>query len=117
MARSILIVDDHPGFRAQARRLLDCEGYRVIGEAVDCGNAYDRAVDLAPEVVLVDVNLPDGNGFELARKLSEIDAAPLVILTSSRDAAELEPCVSASPVRGFIPKAELSRTTIENLLP
>ncbi|HET6831466.1 MAG TPA: response regulator transcription factor [Solirubrobacterales bacterium] len=117
MDRSVLIVDDHPGFRAQARRLLACEGYRVIGEAADCGTAYECALRLAPEVALVDVHLPDGTGFELAQRLRAMDAAPLVILISSRDSAELEPCVSASPARGFIAKAELSRTTIEDLLP
>jgi DNA-binding NarL/FixJ family response regulator len=116
MGRSILLVDDHLGFRAQARRLLACEGYRVVGEAGDCGGALGRARDLDPEVALVDVHLPDGNGFELAERLCAIDDGPEVILISSRDRAELEPCVSESPARGFIAKAELSRTAIEDLL-
>jgi DNA-binding NarL/FixJ family response regulator len=117
MARTVLIVDDHPGFRAQAHRLLACEGYRVVGEAGDCGTALERARALAPELALVDVHLPDGSGFELAVQLCGMEAGPVVILISSRDCAELEPCVSSCPARGFIPKAELSRTAIEDLLP
>ena len=116
ISRSVLLVDDHPGFRAQAGRLLICEGYSVIGEAGDCGTAIERAHALAPEIALVDIHLPDGTGFELAERLCAIADGPAVILISSRDRAELEPCVSESPALGFIPKADLSRTAIDDLV-
>ena len=112
----MLVVDDHAGFRAHARRLLECEGYRVVGEAGDCASALLAARELEPELALVDVHLPDADGFELASRLGSLEAPPAVVLTSSRDGAELEPCVSASGARGFVAKAELSREAIEELL-
>jgi DNA-binding NarL/FixJ family response regulator len=116
MSISVLIVDDHPGFRVQARRLLEREGYRVVGEAGDCSSALEAARSLAPELALVDVCLPDGDGFELASRLTALSEPPAVVLTSSHDAAELEPCISDSGARGFLPKAELSGARIEELL-
>jgi DNA-binding NarL/FixJ family response regulator len=116
MGASILIVDDHPGFRAQARRLLESEGYRVVGEAGDCTSAVEAARALVPELALVDVYLPDGYGFELASRLRALMEPPAVLLTSSRDGAELEPRVSECGACGFVPKAELSRDAIERAL-
>jgi DNA-binding NarL/FixJ family response regulator len=116
MGASVLIVDDHSGFRAQARRLLECEGYRVIGEAGDVASALEAARALEPELALVDVYLPDGDGFELTTRLVALDAAPAVVLTSSHDGADLAGCVEGSGARGFVPKAELSREAIEELL-
>jgi DNA-binding NarL/FixJ family response regulator len=116
MGTSVLIVDDHAGFRAHARRLLECEGYRVVGEAVDCASAVLAAEKLGPELALVDVYLPDGDGFELTLRLVGLAAPPAVVLTSSRDGAELEPCVAECGARGFVPKSELSRETIEEQL-
>ena len=116
MGVRVLVVDDHAGFRAHARRLLECEGYRVVGEAGDCASALVAARELEPELALVDVHLPDADGFELASRLGSLEAPPAVVLTSSRDGAELEPCVSASGARGFVAKAELSREAIEELL-
>jgi DNA-binding NarL/FixJ family response regulator len=113
---SVLIVDDHAGFRAQARRLLEFEGYRVVGEAGDAASALEAARELRPEVALVDVHLPDANGFELTVWLGAVPDPPAVVLTSSRDGAGLEPCVSDSGARGFVPKSELSRDAIEELL-
>jgi DNA-binding NarL/FixJ family response regulator len=112
----LLIVDDHAGFRAQARRLLELEGYRVVGEAADSASAFEAARELQPELVLVDVHLPDANGFELAAWLGTLPDSPAVVLTSSRDGAGLEPCVSECGARGFVPKSELSRDAIEELL-
>jgi DNA-binding NarL/FixJ family response regulator len=116
MGASVLIVDDHSGFRAGARRLLENEGYRVIAEADDCASALRAARALEPELALVDVHLPDGNGVELSFRLLALAASPLVILVSSRDGAEVEPCVGECGACGFIPKAELSRESIEELL-
>jgi DNA-binding NarL/FixJ family response regulator len=116
MGTRVLIVDDHAGFRAHARRLLECEGYRVVGEAGDCASAILAAEEFAPELALVDVYLPDGDGFELTMRLVGLADPPAVVLTSSRDGAELEPCVSECGARGFVPKSELSRDSIEGAL-
>jgi DNA-binding NarL/FixJ family response regulator len=115
MGASVLIVDDHAGFRAQARRLLESEGYRVVGEAGDCASAFQAARELEPELALVDVYLPDGDGFELASRLAVLTDPPTVILISSREGAGLESCVSESGASGFVPKSELSRDAIEEL--
>jgi len=116
MGERVLIVDDHAGFRGHARRLLECERYRVVGEAADCAAALAAARSLRPELVLVDVHLPDGNGFELAERLAALEEPPVVVLTSSRDGADLHAQVLESCARGFVPKAELSRETIEELV-
>ena len=116
MGTSVLIVDDHGGFRAHARRLLECEGYSVIGEAEDCASAVEAAQALHPQLALVDVHLPDADGFKLTSLLGSLAYPPAVVLTSSRDGTELEPCVSACGARGFVPKADLCRDAIEELL-
>lgn len=106
---SVLIVDDHAGFRATARRLLEAEGYTVVGEAADGAAAVAAVAALAPDVVLLDVALPDASGFDVARRL----AAP-VVLTSSRDWAD--DLVAASGARGFVPKAQLSGEVLASFL-
>jgi DNA-binding NarL/FixJ family response regulator len=116
MGARVLIVDDHAGFRAHARRLLECEGYRVVGEAADCASALEAARELAPDFVLVDVYLPDEDGFELTARLEAMGDPPPVVLTSSRDGSELEPSIAACGACGFVPKADLSRETIEEQL-
>jgi DNA-binding NarL/FixJ family response regulator len=116
MGASVLIVDDHSGFRAQARRMLESEGYRVVGEAGDVASALEAARDLEPELALVDVYLPDGDGFELASRLCALGAGPDVVLTSSHDGAEFAGCVARSGACGFVPKTDLSRASIEELL-
>jgi DNA-binding NarL/FixJ family response regulator len=116
MHASVLIVDDHSGFRAQARRMLESEGYRVVGEAADVASAIRAAHALEPELALVDVCLPDGDGFEVAARLRALNAGPAVVLTSSHDGAELAHRVVASGARGFVPKTELSREAIEEVL-
>jgi two-component system, NarL family, nitrate/nitrite response regulator NarL len=116
MGASILIVDDHSGFRAQARKLLESEGYLVIGEAEDCSSGLEAARTLQPQLALVDIYLPDGDGFDLASSLAVLSDPPAVILISSHDGAEFAHCVSESEARGFVSKAELSRDAIEELL-
>jgi DNA-binding NarL/FixJ family response regulator len=116
MGTRVLIVDDHEGFRAHARRLLECEGYDVVGGAADSAQAVEAARELRPELALVDVYLPDEDGFALTDRLHALGDPPAVVLTSSRDGAELEECVEQSPARGFVPKSELSREAIEELL-
>jgi DNA-binding NarL/FixJ family response regulator len=117
MAARVLIVDDHPGFRAAARRLLELEGYVVVGEAENGMTAVDAALALQPDVVLLDVQLPDIDGFEVAHRLSGQAGAPNVVLTSSREASDYGPCLASTPACGFLPKAELSASGIADILP
>jgi len=116
MGASALIVDDHAGFREHARRLLECEGYTVVGEAADCVSGLDATREVEPDFVLVDVYLPDADGFELAGRIRALPDPPAVVMTSSRDGAEFETCVRECGARGFVPKSELSREAIEELL-
>ena len=112
----VLIVDDHPSFRASARRLLEAEGFDVIGEASDGRAAIAAAQQLRPDLVLLDVQLPDLDGFEVAARLAALGLPSAVILTSSRNPAEYGPLVTESPARGFVPKAELSGAALTGLL-
>ena len=116
MTRTLLIVDDHPSFRASARMLLEAEGFDVIGEAEDGQSALRAVQELRPDVVLLDVQLPDIDGIEVAARLSQNGSGPAIVLTSSRDLADLGLVRERSPVRGFIPKAELSGAALEALL-
>jgi len=117
MAVSVLIVDDHPSFRATARMLLEVEGYDVVGEARDGAEAIERAGALAPDVVLLDVNLPDIDGFEVSSRLTAApDDAPVVVLVSSRDSSDFGGLVGTSGARGFISKADLSGDALAALL-
>ena len=152
MSVTVLIVDDHPSFRASARTLLESEGYEVIGEAeVGAGRVLDalrstnverlpaneaqarelaplldeperlqeawaEVVDLHPDLVLLDIQLPDLDGFEVAERLKELDERPAVVLTSSRDGKDYKRCIECSGARGFVPKAELSGAALSALL-
>ena len=112
----VLIVDDHPSFRATARALLEAEGYEVVGEAADGTRAIEAARSLGPEVVLLDVQLPDLDGFEVASRLRRLDHAPQVVLTSSRDGSDFGSLIERSGALGFVPKAELSGSALAALL-
>jgi DNA-binding NarL/FixJ family response regulator len=116
MKRTVLIVDDHPGFRSSARRMLESEGFDVVGEAGDGESGIAAAADLGPELVLLDVQLPGIDGFEVASALTADDDGPAVVLTSTRDHSEFGSLVSDSGARGFVPKGELSAESIEELL-
>jgi DNA-binding NarL/FixJ family response regulator len=117
VAHTVLIVDDHPSFRATARMLLELEGYEVVGEAEDGLTAVNAALALRPDVVLLDVQLPDIDGFEVAHRLAGHVGAPAVVLTSSREASDYGPCLAATTACGFLPKAELSAAGIADILP
>jgi DNA-binding NarL/FixJ family response regulator len=108
VAATVLIVDDHAGFRSFARALLEAEGYDVVGEATDGASALAAARALAPELVLLDVALPDMDGFAVCDALLHDDTGPAVILTSSRDVSSYRRRLQRSRARGFIPKSELS---------
>jgi len=115
---TVLIVDDHPSFRASARALLQAEGFEVVGEAADGAEALRAAEELRPDVVLLDVQLPDIDGFEVAAELARRNGrAPAVVLTSSRDGSDFGPLVTQSGARGFVPKADLSAAALVALLP
>ena len=118
MPTTVLIVDDHPSFRATARVLLESEGYEVVGEAPDGASALAAAARLRPQVVLLDVQLPDADGFDVARRLLEAanGARPAIVLTSSRERADFGPLVDESGARGFVPKAELSGAALAALV-
>jgi DNA-binding NarL/FixJ family response regulator len=107
----VLIVDDHAGFRASARRMLEADGFEVVAEAETGAEALQAADTWSPELVLLDVHLPDIQGFEVAERL-----AAAVILTSSHDASDLGPLVEGDGTRGFIPKSELSGDAVRRIL-
>jgi DNA-binding NarL/FixJ family response regulator len=112
----VLIVDDHATFRASARLLLESEGFEVVGEAADGESAIEQTAALAPELVLLDVQLPGLNGFEVASRVTGSDGAPAVILVSSRDGGDFGPMITACGARGFVAKAELSGERLRSLL-
>lgn len=116
MATTVLIVDDHATFRATARLLLESEGFQVVGEAETGESAIEQAAALGPDLVLLDVQLPDTDGFQVSRHVSDLDGAPAVILLSSRDAGDYGPLVGSSGARGFVTKAELSGERVRALL-
>jgi DNA-binding NarL/FixJ family response regulator len=113
---TVLIVDDHEGFRTSARALLEADGFDVVGESPDGGGALRAVSELRPQVVLLDIQLPDMDGFAVATRLAETSDPPAVILISSRDAAAYGPRLRATPSRGFIPKSELSGKTLADLI-
>jgi DNA-binding NarL/FixJ family response regulator len=112
VARTVLIVDDHADFRGFARRVLEADGYDVVGEAGDGASAIAAAEALAPDVVLLDVQLPDGDGFSVCERIA---GGAAVVMTSSRAAVSLQGRLEASSARGFIAKAELSGAGIAAL--
>jgi DNA-binding NarL/FixJ family response regulator len=108
MARTVLIVDDHAPFRSAARGLLEAGGFEVVGEAADGASAISAAEALRPHVVLLDVHLPDIDGFAVAARLGEQGASPAIVLTSSRSASAYRRRLAANADLRFIPKSELS---------
>ena len=116
MAETVLIVDDHPGFRAAARRLLEADSYDVVGEAPDGETALTASRSLAPDVVLLDIQLPGIDGFEVAARLAEDDDPPAVVLVSTLDSGDVQGRLDPAHVRGFLPKDRLSGPALEELL-
>lgn len=108
MPSTVLIVDDHAGFRANARAVLESEGFHVVGEVANGTDAVAEVARLSPQIVLLDVQLPDADGFELAERLTSNGSRVNVVLVSSRDYSDLPRLIERSGARGFVPKAELS---------
>jgi DNA-binding NarL/FixJ family response regulator len=112
----VLIVDDHERFRALARRTLLADGYDVVGEAADGAGAVAEVARLHPDLVLLDVGLPDVSGLDLARELTAGDGGPDVVLVSTRDAEDYAHLAREHGALGFLPKAELSGDALQALL-
>lgn len=115
VAATVLIVDDHAGFRSFARALLEAEGFDVVGEATDGVSAVALAQELAPALVLLDIGLPDMDGFAVCAAMLEEGARPAVVLTSSRDVSSYRRRLKRSGARGFIAKGELSGSALAAL--
>ena len=112
---TIVIVDDDPRFRGIARRLLESEGFEVIGEAAGGGEALVVTRELEPDIVLLDGQLPDIDGIEVASQLTANGAGPAIVLTSTRDESDFGPQLQQSGARGFVPKGEISAERITSL--
>lgn len=115
MTMSVLIVDDHLAFRTFARALLEADGLDIAGEATDGAQAIQAVEALHPDVVLLDINLPQLDGFEVARRVSG-PGGPKVVLTSSRPASDYGTKLDDSPAVGFLPKNELSGEALLRLV-
>jgi DNA-binding NarL/FixJ family response regulator len=113
VALSCLIVDDNALFLEGATGLLKREGLDVVGVASNSAEAIQLAVELRPDVTLVDIDLGDEDGLELARRLSETSK---VILISTHSADDLAHLITTSPALGFVPKTRLSAQAIRDLL-
>ena len=116
MPLTVLIVDDHEGFRRAARTLLEAAGIRVVGEAADGESAITEAERLRPQLVLLDVQLPGIDGFEVAARLGKASDPPAVVLTSNHAASSYRRRLARSPARAFIPKDELSGEALSALM-
>ena len=116
MRQTVLIVDDHGDFRAAARELLEAEGYEVIGEAADGAGALQRVEELRPAIVLLDIQLPDSDGFEVAALLASRPSPPIVVLISSRDSGAYGDRVAHANARGFISKVHLSGASLAEVV-
>jgi DNA-binding NarL/FixJ family response regulator len=115
LPRTVLIVDDHPSFRASARAILEADGFEIVGEAADGSSALVLLRQLRPDVVLLDVQLPDMSGFDICEECGDLDRTA-VVLVSSRDACDYGELIASSGARGFVPKAELSGEAVASLL-
>jgi DNA-binding NarL/FixJ family response regulator len=116
MPATVLIVDDHAMFRAMARRMLETQGYEVVGEADTAAAAVGAVTRLRPDIVLLDVQLPDLDGFAVAEQLARRERVPTIVLISSRDASSYRRRLSDSPARGFLPKSELTAAAFSALV-
>jgi DNA-binding NarL/FixJ family response regulator len=108
----VLIVDDHAGFRRQARRALEAEDYEVVGEATSGAAGIEAAAELEPDIVLLDVHLPDANGFDIVSRM----LAGCVVLISTHDRQDYADLITRSGAHGFLSKDQLCGATLEALV-
>jgi DNA-binding NarL/FixJ family response regulator len=116
VAGTVLIVDDHAGFRRSASLLLEADGWEVVGVAADGAEGIRAARRLRPRLVVLDVHLPDGDGFQVAARLLAEPDPPRVVLVSSHEQGDLGELVRGSGAAGFVTKAQLSGPALEALL-
>jgi len=116
VSAAVLIVDDNPRFRSRARRWLEADGYAVVAEAADGASALEAAARHRPNVVLLDIQLPDMNGLSVAERLARGPHAPDVVLTSTHDVGDFGDGIVRCGARGFLPKAELTGEALAALL-
>jgi DNA-binding NarL/FixJ family response regulator len=116
VARTVLIVEDHADFRMSARSLLEADGYEVVAEADDGASGLRMVEQHTPAVVLLDIGLPDVDGFAVADQLAALADPPAVVLISSRERSAYGRRIDASPARGFLPKRQLSGRALDDLL-
>lgn len=116
MRPTVLIVDDHEAFRESAGALLEAEGFKIAGEAADGATAISKVERLRPQVVLLDIQLPDIDGFTVAQRLAAGPHPPEVVLISSREAHAYGSRLPATSTLGFIPKRELSGAALSALV-
>ncbi len=115
MRPTVLIVDDSPSYRSAARALLESEGFEVVGESTTGEDALADSERLRPDIVLLDIGLPDIDGIAVAERLNARPNGPVVVLVSTRDGTGCEQVFQRCGARGFIPKAELSGEAITAL--
>jgi CheY-like chemotaxis protein len=116
MTRSVLVVDDDASFRDLAARVLTGWGHVVIGEAGSVGEALARAAELSPDTALVDIGLPDGDGFALTRRLRALPRPPRVVLISADADRACAPAARRAGACGFFPKDEMSDRASRRLI-
>jgi DNA-binding NarL/FixJ family response regulator len=113
---TVLIVDDHPSFRAIAQVVLENDGFAVVGTASDGESGVAATLELAPDILLLDVELPDIDGFAVAERLRAAGSETAIVLASSRDGSDFGSLVEESGARGFLTKAELTGDAIRALV-
>jgi CheY-like chemotaxis protein len=113
---TLLVVDDHAAFRGFVSELLNGDRFVVAGVAEDGESALDAVESLRPDVVLLDIQLPGIDGFEVAERLAASAQRPAVVLTSTRDATDFGARLRNAPVLGFVPKQEMSVAAITALV-
>jgi DNA-binding NarL/FixJ family response regulator len=116
MQSRVLIVDDHPGFRGEARTLLESAGYEVVGEAATAQAASAAAASLQPDLVILDIGLPDGSGLDATADIRAAAPGTAVVLVSVRPATDYGRRLAESGALGFISKAELSAAAIDRVI-
>ena len=117
VTHTVVIVDDHPSFRASARAILEASEFEIVAEASDGATALAAVAAHWPDVILLDVQLPDMTGFEICELIGQANGdEPAIVLTSSRDVVDYGELVESSCARGFLPKAELSAEALSALI-
>lgn len=116
MGPTVLIVDDHLPFRSAASALLRADGFDVVGHARDGAEGLGASRALGPDLVLVDVRLPDADGFAVARALVDAEDAPAVVMTSSSDDPLYPERARRAGARGFVCKHDLNGAVLRSLV-